>query len=136
VKPQRVDLGGVCDVDELADRVLRTRLREARALADGLQRRDRAGLHQFRIACKRLRYAAERFQAIDPPLSAIAQRLEALQDALGEAHDRDVLLQILPPAMPATERRLSSERERYVDEAIGLWSELQQMMQALDSHPI
>jgi len=134
MKPQRVDLRGVGNVDELVDRVLQTRLREAHALASGLARRDKQGLHDFRIACKRLRYALERFQTVDPSLEAIAERLAALQDALGEAHDRDVLLTILPPTMPETERRLQRERTELVDRADALWRELEQMMQALDSH--
>lgn len=136
MKPQRVDLHGVDDVDELVDRVLQTRLREARDLAHGLGERQRQGLHDFRIACKRLRYALERFQSLEPSLEQIADRLSSLQDALGEAHDRDVLLTILPPTMAATERRLVAEREACVDRAIVLWQELEQLMQALDSHRI
>ena len=101
-----------------------------------LARRDQQGLHDFRIAGKRLRYALERFQALDPSLEAIAERLALVQDALGEAHDRDVLLAILPPAMPSTQRRLKDEREAFVDRSLALWSELEQLMQALDSHPI
>ena len=134
MKPERVELRGVANVDELVDRVLHTRLREVRALAGGLQRRDKQGLHDFRIACKRLRYALERFQAVEPSLEQIAARLASLQDALGEAHDRDVLLTILPPTMPATERRLQTERAELVEHSSGLWSELEHMMRALDSH--
>ena len=135
MKPQRVDLHGVENVDELVERVLQTRLREARSLASGLERRDKQGLHDFRIACKRLRYALERFQTVEPSLEEIAERLATLQDALGEAHDRDVLLQILPPTMPETERRLQRERTELVDRGAGLWQELEQMLHALDSHP-
>jgi CHAD domain-containing protein len=134
MKPEQVDLRGVREVDELVERVLQTRLREARALASGLQRRDKQGLHDFRIACKRLRYALERFQSLEPSLDEIAQQLALLQDALGEAHDRDVLLSILPPTMPATERRLQTEREKYVEQAVILWHGLKQLMRALDSH--
>jgi CHAD domain-containing protein len=136
MRPQRVVLSGVTDVNELAERVLQMRLREARALTTGLERRDRQGLHDFRIACKRLRYALERFQALEPSLEEIADRLAGLQDALGEAHDRDVLLAILPPSMPSTERRLHAERGQCVDRAAALWSELEQLLQALDSHRI
>ena len=136
MKPQRVSLHGVRDLDELIGRVIQTRLREAQALSTGLERRDRTGLHDFRIACKRLRYALERFQSADPSLEAIANRLALLQDALGEAHDRDVLLAILPPTMATTERRLTADREACVDRAQALWQELEQMMQALDSHRI
>ena len=124
------------DVRELVDRIVQARLGEARALTIGLERRDKQGLHDFRIAGKRLRYALERFQALEPSLEAAAERLALLQDALGEAHDRDVLLGILPPAMTATERRLRSEREEFVDRAIAQWRELEQLMQALDSHQI
>jgi CHAD domain-containing protein len=136
MKPKRVDLHGVDDVDELVDRVVKTRLREARGLATGLEQRDKQGLHDFRIACKRLRYALERFQALEPSLEQIADKLASLQDALGEAHDRDVLLAILPPTMPATERRLICDRETCVDRAVALWRELEQLMRALDSHAI
>lgn len=120
----------------LVARVLQTRLHEARALTSGLAQRDKQGLHDFRIAGKRLRYALERFQALDASLEAIAERLALVQDALGEAHDRDVLLAILPPIMPATEQRLKTEREEFVDRSLALWSELEQLMQALDSHRI
>jgi CHAD domain-containing protein len=136
MKAGRIDLEGVDDVRELAERVVATRLREAHALTSGLDSRDKQGLHDFRIACKRLRYALERFAALDQSLEAIAQRLAALQDALGEAHDRDMLLAILPAAMTATERRLRSDREACVDRAVANWTELQQLMQALDSHRI
>jgi CHAD domain-containing protein len=134
VKPERVDLRGASNVDDLVDGVLQTRLREARALASGLERRDKQGLHDFRIACKRLRYALERFQTVEPSLEDIADRLALLQDALGEAHDRDVLLTILPPTMPATERRLQNERAELVERASALWRELEGMMRTLDSH--
>jgi CHAD domain-containing protein len=136
VKPERVDLTGVTAVERLVVRVLRTRLREARRLAAGLSRRDKRGLHDFRIACKRLRYALERFGAFGPSHQHVAEGLARLQDALGEAHDRDVLLAILPPAMASTERRLRAKREECVDRASSLWRKLDQMMQALDSHRI
>jgi CHAD domain-containing protein len=135
VKPQGINLDGVSDVDELVERVLQMRLSEVHALEGNLNRREKQGLHDFRIACKRLRYALERFGDLDSALQAAAEKLALLQDALGEAHDRDVLLAILPAAMAETERRLKSEREACVDRAISVWSELQSM-QALDSHRI
>jgi CHAD domain-containing protein len=136
MKPERVDLSGVAGVDEVVERVLETRLREVRRLRTGLERRDDRGLHDFRIACKRLRYALERFEALDPSLESAAERLASLQDALGDAHDRDVLLAFLPPAMPATQRRLTGEREACVDRALALWDEVERLMQAVDSHAI
>lgn len=121
MKPQPVDLKGAANAMEVAGRVLRTRLGEAQRLADGLARRDAASLHDFRIACKRLRYALERFAELEPALHEGGECFAQLQDALGEAHDRDVLLAILPVEMAQTERRLRDEREAYVDRAAELW---------------
>ncbi len=123
MKPERVDLCGVDELHDVIRRVVQTRRREVEALASGLERRDQQGLHDFRIACKRLRYAFERFADLEPSFESSAERFKALQDALGEAHDRDVLLTILPPAMGKTQRRLQDERERCVDRAIALWKQ-------------
>lgn len=128
VKPQHVDLRGAKGRQEVAQRIVRTRWREARALSSGLEQRDMKSLHQFRIAGKRLRYALERFQEDDPSLHDGAQQLAQLQDALGEAHDRDVLLAILPPSMPQTQSRLQTERERYVDDAVALWGKAERWL--------
>lgn len=136
MKPQPVALRGATGVVEVVERVLETRLREARSLTTGLRSRSQQGLHDFRIACKRLRYALERFEALDPSLESAAERLAELQDALGEAHDRDVLLAILPAAMAATERHLRSEREACVDRAVASWDEVRARMEAVNSHRI
>lgn len=132
MKPERVDLSGVTDAAALARRVVQTRLREVRRLAAGLERRDRQGLHDFRIACKRLRYALERFADIEPALESPAKGLASMQGALGEAHDRDVLLAILPPGMAQTERRLRAERDESVDRAGLLWAQAQQLLRDCD----
>jgi CHAD domain-containing protein len=130
VKPHHVDLRDAKTRDEVARRVVRTRWREARALSCGLDGRDMVSLHQFRIAGKRLRYALERFAQDDPSLHDGAEHLAKLQDALGEAHDRDVLLTILPPSMPQTQSRLKTERERYVDDAIALWTQAEHWLRS------
>ena len=126
MKPHRVDLDGAATPQDVLERVVRTRLNEALNLSSGLESRDRQALHDFRIACKRLRYALERFESLDPSLQATAEQLAELQDALGEAHDRDVLLAILPLLMPNTEHRLVEEREAYVDRAIEIWRSLRE----------
>lgn len=136
MKPQPVELRGAVGVVEVVERVLETRLREVRSLTTGLRSRNQQGLHDFRIACKRLRYALERFEVLDPSLESAAQRLAELQDALGEAHDRDVLLAILPPAMASTERRLRIDREASLDRAVTLWDEVDALMEAVNSHRI
>ncbi len=128
MKPEPVHLRGVTDGIELARRVLQTRVREVRRLAGSLQQRDQPGLHAFRIACKRLRYALERFEDLEPSLETTAEAFALLQDALGEAHDRDALLSILPVAMVQTEHRLRSEREASVDRAVALWTQAQELL--------
>jgi CHAD domain-containing protein len=129
VKPRRIELDGVEDPNAVVSNVLATRLREARALAGELQRRDSQGLHDFRIACKRLRYALERFESLDPSLESVAEPLGSLQDALGEAHDRDVLLAMLEANLPQTRDRLESERNAYVDRAADLWKRLEPLLE-------
>jgi CHAD domain-containing protein len=133
VKPQRVGLKGECDLHDLVQRIVQTRLHEVNTLACGLERRDRQRLHDFRVACKRLRYALERFVDLDKSFATGARRMRALQAALGEAHDRDVLLTILPPTMGVTQRRLQQEREQFVDGAVSLWK---QPVDAEGSHEI
>jgi CHAD domain-containing protein len=122
VKPRRIDFNGAETRRAVIERILRTRLSEALELAPALTARERQSLHQFRIACKRLRYALERFTNGEPEFEHAAERLAGVQDALGEVHDRDVLLTILPPNMPETERRLMDEREMFVDRATREWS--------------
>ena len=128
MKPEPVLLRGVTDSTELARRVLHTRLREVRLLAGGLEQSEPRRLHAFRIACKRFRYALDRFSELEPSLEAPAKSFALLQDALGEAHDRDVLLSILPAAMAQTEHRLRTEREARVDRAGVLWTQAQELL--------
>lgn len=130
MKPQYVELGEARAPHDVVRKILQTRLREALALAGALETREPEALHDFRIACKRLRYAMERFAALDSSYEEAAARLADLQDALGEAHDRDVLLAVLPPAMEQTQRRLQSERASYVDRAVSLWNQSTQPLTA------
>lgn len=134
MKPERVDLRGVREPRDLINRVVQTRLREAERLAAALESRDKAELHDFRIACKRLRYTLERFESLEPWLQPAAERLALVQDALGEAHDHDVLLTILPPALEQTQRRLLLDRDACVDRATKLWNELRSFIERIASH--
>jgi CHAD domain-containing protein len=131
VKPRLVELRDARTPRDVIRKILQLRLEESLSLAGELETREPEGLHDFRIACKRLRYAMERFAALDPSYEETASRLADLQDALGEAHDRDVLLTILPPAMELTQRRLQQERESYVDRAASLWNQLNQPLTAM-----
>ena len=54
------------------------------------------GLHDLRIAAKRLRYTFEVFEEVLPAASkAIVQELTRLQDELGALHDADVMIALL-----------------------------------------
>jgi hypothetical protein len=52
-------------------------------------------LHNLRIAAKRLRYALESFEICFPGSKRILGKLTALQEAVGDIHDVDVLIDIL-----------------------------------------
>jgi CHAD domain-containing protein len=135
VKARRIELDGVSDPRELVTQVLQTRLSEARLLASALERRDARGLHDFRIACKRLRYALERFEGLDPSLESAAEQLGSLQDALGEVHDRDVLLSMLASDLARTHERLDRERADYADRAADLWRRLEPLLERHTASP-
>jgi CHAD domain-containing protein len=98
-------------------------LAEAGALAAALGNGGTVELHQFRIAVKRMRYAFERFAAIDPLFEATVTHLSHLQDALGEARDCDLLLRALPPTMPKTRARLLEHRMTNALHAQRLWAD-------------
>lgn len=124
MKPRRVRLKDARRARDVIDAIVRTRRAETEALSAAFASRQMQDLHDFRIACKRLRYAMERFCKRVPEFEAPAARLAEIQDALGEAHDRDVLLAILPPTMPETERALQEQREELVRRAAEIWASL------------
>lgn len=54
------------------------------------------GLHDMRIAAKRLRYTFEVFEEVLPaPGKAIVEELTRIQDELGALHDSDVMIALL-----------------------------------------
>jgi CHAD domain-containing protein len=123
MKPGPVHLDGAVAAPDVLRRVTGVRLAEAGALAHALQSGAPDDLHQFRIACKRLRYVLERFAAIDLPFEAAATHFSHLQDALGETHDCDLLLAALPPTMGKTRARLREHRLTNALHAQRLWSD-------------
>ncbi len=123
MKAGPVDLGDARDATDILRRIVGVRLAEAGALASALGTGGTDELHHFRIAVKRLRYAFERFAAIDPLFEATATHFEHLQDALGETRDCDLLLRALPPTMPKTRARLADHRMTNALHAQRLWSD-------------
>lgn len=71
-----------------------TLLRRTRRRLDRLVRKltallppDRQTLHAARIAAKRVRYALELLEPLDPELRPLLRLLRAFQDSAGDAHD-------------------------------------------------
>lgn len=59
------------------------------------------GLHDMRIAAKRLRYTFEVFEEVLPAASkAIVSELTRVQDELGALHDSDVMIALLRMRLP------------------------------------
>jgi CHAD domain-containing protein len=82
---------------EISQAVIVARLKESEKLSNGLfQPLDAGGLHEMRIAVKRLRYAIELFGGCWPrSMSTYAKRAARIQTALGDLHDCDVWTTIL-----------------------------------------
>jgi CHAD domain-containing protein len=121
VKARPIDLTEACGVDDAMRRIAIVRFAEVLALAPALRSERSNQLHDLRIACKRLRYALERFTPREPSLFAAASRLHQLQDALGDFHDRDNLLTMLGPTLRATAHRVHTERDEALARARALW---------------
>jgi CHAD domain-containing protein len=77
-----------------AERIVRTRLEELRALAPAaLEPSASTAQHDLRIAAKRLRYVLEiTGPCFGPEAPAVRDAAKRLQSVLGEIHDCDVML--------------------------------------------
>ncbi|WP_200389010.1 CHAD domain-containing protein [Thiocapsa imhoffii] len=70
---------------------------ERRVLEAGtdLDKNDTRQMHQLRIQCKKLRYAAEFFSTITPGLDVYIRQLKELQDLLGVLNDVSIMSDLL-----------------------------------------
>jgi len=121
MKARRVDLSDAAGVDDAMRRIAIVRFAEVLTLVPALRRGRAAELHALRIACKRLRYALERYVTREPALLEAASRLSQLQDALGEVHDRELLLAEMPKGLHVTMQRIQTERDEALARARALW---------------
>lgn len=89
--PREISFSDIASPDEAVRHVLRLRFAEClekqRALGGGSDDE----VHAFRLACKRLRYAIERFDQSKDALAPAAKLLSNVTDELGAAHDCVVL---------------------------------------------
>lgn len=106
---------------EAAGKVIWTRFEEMMSFRDAaLAGKDPEGVHDMRVATRRLRAALELFGDVFPKrrLKPLLQEVKGLADALGEVRDRDVLIDRLradlrgrPPAQRVVLRDLMGELE-------------------------
>jgi hypothetical protein len=69
------------------------------------------GLHNLRIAAKRLRYTLEIFEDVFPPSAqAAADELAQIQDELGALHDSDVMIALLRLCMGGEDAGVAYEQ--------------------------
>lgn len=120
-----------------------------------LEFREAGQLHKLRIACKRLRYAAEFVSEVYPDgLTQVVRRMTKMQDLLGDLHDSDVYMERIeqymlrsaekgnPAMIAAMDRlteRLKERREGCLNAACVKWDKytsgkrLKQMKSAMAS---
>jgi CHAD domain-containing protein len=108
---------------EAALRILAIRFSEALLLSNAFEDADPSRIHDFRIACKRLRYAIELFRdRLTPEFRDASSVLSQLQDLLGEVHDCDVLdVMAQDCGADRLRRRIARDRRRKLEAAQRLW---------------
>jgi CHAD domain-containing protein len=121
MKARQIDLSDACGVDDANRRIAIVRFAEVLTLVPALRRGRSRDLHDLRIACKRLRYALESFTPREPALLEAASRLSQLQDALGDLHDRDLLLLVMPKKLHVSAQSIRIQREDALARARALW---------------
>ena len=82
-----VNLRDARDPSEAAARIVAIRFAECLAAGIAIVSKDEAHLHTLRIACKRMRYALERFARELPQMQPAVMQLVEIHDALGSVHD-------------------------------------------------
>jgi len=109
--------------DEAALRVLAIRFSETLLLSDAFEDEEPLRVHDFRIACKRLRYAIELFRdTLSPEFRDAPGVLSQLQDLLGEVHDCDVLDAMARDCgAKRLRRRIARDRGKKLDAARRVW---------------
>ena len=98
--------------DQMARRAVYTRLDELYNWSASVDSPyEVRGLHNLRIAAKRLRYTLEIFEDILPPAChAFADELAQVQDELGAVHDNDVLIALLRLCLGSEDAGLAYEQ--------------------------
>lgn len=119
---RQISFAGISAPDQAVRMLLRVRFAECLEKQNALNGADDDAVHAFRLACKRLRYAIERWENPGKDLEPVAELLSKITDELGAAHDCVVL------AKRASEckaelvvRRALKDRDRYKKRGKRLW---------------
>jgi CHAD domain-containing protein len=113
---------GIRDAKDAVALILRVRFAECLERTTALFGEDPEAMHAFRLACKRLRYAIERFHEEVPELEPAANFLARVTDTLGCANDCTVLIERSRRCGTAlVAERAQQDRDLYVRRARRLW---------------
>lgn len=108
---------------EIANRIVSQHVSECLRLQRALDSTDNDAVHEFRLACKRLRYAIERFEL--PARAADAAVLARITDELGSAHDCVLLGRLAKKAVAsAVAWRAKQDQSRHMKNGRALWHAL------------
>ena len=103
-----------------AGRILHGHLNDCFEKEAALFTGDDDAIHEFRLACKRLRFAIERFEV--PQQQPLAKSLSQITDELGSAHDTVVLAKRARKLNAGVVAwRTLRDRSRYMKNARELW---------------
>lgn len=119
---REIAFAGIATPDDAVRHVVRLRFAECLEKQAALSGGGDEAVHAFRLACKRLRYAVERFEQTKTMLAPAAELLSGIADELGAAHDCVVLAARAGTcgADLVTQRALA-DRDRYVRRAARIW---------------
>lgn len=108
---------------DCARSIVRGHIDRCLRLQAALDTNDNEAIHEFRLACKHLRYAIERFDLRQ--LAAEAEMLGKITDELGSAHDCVLLAKLARKnGASAVTWRALQDRSRYVKRGRALWQTL------------
>lgn len=121
-EPREIAFAGVATPEDAVRQVVRLRFAECLEKQAALSSGDDEAVHAFRLSCKRLRYAIERFEQTKTALAPAAELLSGMADELGAAHDCVVLAARAGKcAADLVAQRARADRDRYVRRAARIW---------------
>ncbi len=122
MQPRTFSFTGVQTPADAQRMLVRIRFAECLERQSALEGDDPEALHDFRLACKRLRFAIERYPQLEPSLHLAAALLSNITDEVGAAHDCVVLAKRAQTCGAQAVRRLALvESIRQANRARDIW---------------